>query len=87
MVMMPRLQAEEQLNAIYAGRVAQGGADEEGRASIAAYEGQVERQREGLPALEKKAPRPAERGEVAKALGMDVTASGRTFNPLRGADS
>lgn len=81
-MMLPRLQAEEQLAAIMAGRVAQGAGDEKGRAAIEQYTGALERQREGLPQPERKAAPAAQRRQVAEALGMETRSSGRTYNPL-----
>lgn len=81
-MMLPRLQAEEQLAAISAGRIAQGAGDAKSRVAIERYTDGLERQREGLPPLERKAAPPAQRRQVVQALGIEVRSSGRTFNPL-----
>lgn len=71
MIMLPRLQAEEQLAGISAGRVAQGVGDERGRASIQKYTDALERQREGATEQRQELTL-QERMDVARAAGFAV---------------
>jgi len=81
--MMARMEAEEQLAMIMAGRVAQGAGDEKGRAAVEEYIGALQRRAEGLPPTGRVRPSPGQRLEMARAFGLQARASGRRFDPLR----